>query len=263
MLNPQYLAAAPCGPSIGRKKLMRKLLVLVALAPGLAFGAISSTKHNLTSAAAAGQIAFNTTELCGFCHVPHNANTTLALWARGAPSGTGYNVTTQTTAGTPLPASNASIGTGSQRCLSCHDGTVGLNVSLGLSPAPTLARDTTPPHTAAGGGGVALASGYAYFGTLENQHPVGIPYPGNAASRAATAEYGSASTTGCAAGIALCVTGGANTNGQYIKLSGTTAANATLECSSCHEPHKSTPALFLRIDPASAANAVCGACHIK
>lgn len=241
---------------------MRKLLVLVALAPGLAFGAISSTKHNLTSAAAAGQIAFNTTELCGFCHVPHNANTTLALWSRSAPTGTGYT-TAQTTAGTPLPTSNATIGTGSQRCLSCHDGTVGLNVSLGLSPAPTLARDTTPPHTAAGGGGIALASGYAYFANLETQHPVGIPYPGNAASKANAAEYGTAATTGCNAGIALCVTGGANTNGAAIKLEGTAAANATLQCASCHEPHTSAITLFLRINPASAANAVCGACHIK
>lgn len=239
---------------------MRKLLVLAALVPGMAFGAISTTKHNLSSGGPAGNITFSTTELCGFCHVPHNANTTLALWARAAPTGTGYSVTTQTTAGTPLPATSAATGTGSQRCLSCHDGTVALNVSLGLA-APALLADPNT-RTSAGGGGRVLSAGPDYFATLESQHPVGIPFPGNAASKANTAEYGSGSTTGCSAGIALCVTGG-NANGASIKLEGTSAANATLQCSSCHEPHKSTVATFLRVDPASSVNALCGACHVK
>jgi len=243
---------------------MRKILVLAALVPGMALAAISSTKHNLSSGGAAGNITFNTTELCGFCHVPHNASTTLALWARGAPTGNAYTVTTQTTAGTPLPTTIGALGTGSQRCLSCHDGTVGLNISLGLSPTPTLLADPNT-RTAAGGGtgGRVLSAGPAYFASLENQHPVGIPYPGATGSNAATAEYGTVTTTGCNAGIALCVTGGANTNGLAIKLDGTASTNASIQCSSCHEPHKSTVALFLRIDPASAPNAVCGACHIK
>ena len=62
-----------------------KVLFVVAFAiPTMASAAIGNTKHNLSSTGP-GTVKFTDAgvDMCRFCHMPHNANTTQgALWAR-------------------------------------------------------------------------------------------------------------------------------------------------------------------------------------
>ena len=59
------------------------------------------------------------------------------------------------------------------------------------------------------------------------------------------------------AGATIAVTDGTNT----LPLYGTAQATATVECGSCHNPHKNTNGNFLRI--ANTNSAICYTCHIK
>jgi predicted CXXCH cytochrome family protein len=239
-----------------------KVLFVLALAiPTLASAVVEGTKHNLSTSGTGGvKFAYAGTS-CAFCHVVHNANTMTALWARADGTGGGYTTTT-TTAGTTLPAAT-SVGT--KKCFSCHDGTVALNqvVKKGALVAVLPGNYSGTAGLVSAATNRLLPASVSYFASLEGQHPVGIPYVGSTAggvvSQAAAAGYQPALTAGCAAGITVCVTGVA-TEGTKVKLFGTTTTNASIECASCHEPHESTNAKFLRMN--SAAN-YCSACHIK
>jgi predicted CXXCH cytochrome family protein len=234
-----------------------RVLAVVALAiPTMASADISLTKHNLSITGTAGNIKFDASVAsCQFCHVVHNASTMAALWARGAGTGTGYTTTT-TTAGTALPATPSAA---TRKCLGCHDGTVALNQVVTSKGTTTLAGAYSGPVGAVTAGFALATTSTAQMGSLEGQHPVGIPYAGQTNSGTNTvAGYQPVLTSGCDTGIPVCVSNAA-TEGTKIKLFGV-AANYTVECASCHEPHESTNAKFLRV--ATAANR-CSACHIK
>ena len=246
-----------------------KVLFVVALAiPTMASALISNTKHNLTSTGP-GITKFSdpSADMCKFCHLVHDANTSQGtLWARPAPTGPAYSTPNRTSDGTLLPASNATIGAGSQKCLSCHDGSIAMNVvvnSLGQTQvvANTLVAggNTTPV-----GAGVALR-GFTYMASLNGQHPVGIPFAGQTGSAAVAAEYGTASVAGCN-GTPVCVAGATTpAAGAYIKLFGAAGAYS-VECGSCHEPHTENVGnnypFFLRVS-GTIVNGRCGACHRK
>ncbi len=249
-----------------------KVLFVVALAiPTMATAAISNTKHNLTSTNTQGNVYFTDAgvDMCRFCHMPHNANTTQGtLWARPAPTGTGFTSPTATANGTPLPATNAALGSASQKCLSCHDGSVAMNTTVNkfgtyTQVAATISATATGNVTVSGGN-VFLASNLAYT-NLNGQHPVGIPFAGQVGSSAVTAQYGTATAAGCQAGIPECVSG-ASAGGAYLKLFANSGGAFQVECGTCHEPHTENVAsanpFFLRV-PTSVTNGRCGGCHIK
>jgi predicted CXXCH cytochrome family protein len=247
---------------------LKVLLVLAFAIPTMASAAISSTKHNLSATGTGLHFTDTTADMCKFCHIVHNASTTgTALWGRAYSATSLPAFTTATTvAGTALPQTYAALGDATTKCLSCHDGTVALNTTVNrlgtttvVAASNTIAAGTSTATTVTVGSGVGLASGLGYFANLAGQHPVGIPFAGGTGSSAATNEYAAFTTTGCA-GTVNCTTSG--TGGVYIKLYGTTAATAKVECGSCHEPHKSTEPFFLRV-PGTVANARCGSCHIK
>lgn len=246
-----------------------KVLFVVAFAiPTMASAAIGNTKHNLSSTGP-GTVKFTDTgvDMCRFCHMPHNANTTQGtLWARAAPTGTAFTTPTATAAGTALPATNAALGVASQKCLSCHDGTVALNTTVNK-----FGTYTQVATTAAAGANVTTVAGNVFlagtmmYSNLNGQHPVGIPFAGVTGSSAVANQYGAASTTGCQPGVPYCVSG-ASAGGGYLKLFGTAVSNVTVECGTCHEPHTENVAganpFFLRV-PTSVTNGRCGGCHIK
>ncbi|HJZ76750.1 MAG TPA: cytochrome c3 family protein [Vicinamibacterales bacterium] len=88
-----------------------------------------SNKHNLSVNGTGTVRSTGTTEICIFCHAPHNTDPAPPLWNH-MQSGTTYTPYTSTTmAATPgAPTGSAKL------CLSCHDGTVavGATVSRGL-----------------------------------------------------------------------------------------------------------------------------------
>jgi len=88
-----------------------------------------SNKHNLSVSGTGTVKATGTTEICIFCHAPHNTDPAPPLWNH-LQSGTTYTPYTSTTmaAAPGAPTGSAKL------CLSCHDGTVaiGATVSRGL-----------------------------------------------------------------------------------------------------------------------------------
>ena len=126
--------------------------------PAVALAALANTVHNLTATGPGTIKAPAVGELCVFCHTPHSASTTRALWNRDLPPIT-YNLYTSSTLEATLNQPTGS----SRLCLSCHDGTTALG-NLRVSPA-------TGPVT------LGALTGRAALGTdLSDDHPVSFVY---------------------------------------------------------------------------------------
>lgn len=191
---------------------------IVALAASLFFGAwafaasIVGSPHDFSSR------GWGSTELCVFCHTPHNANVTAGtLWNHALTAAT-YTLYSS-------PTLNAVVGQPaaggvSKLCLSCHDGTVAID-SFGTRT------------------GTTFISGSAALGTdLGNDHPIGFTYD----TALATADGGlttPASASLVSTGVPLfsakvecasCHNVHDNANGNFLRLSN---AGSAL-CLKCH-----------------------------
>ncbi len=65
---------------------------------------------------------------CIYCHAPHNALSAVPLWNQTL-STSEYILYPDSTS---TPSAPAKVGTASQKCLSCHDGTVGVGRTVGI-----------------------------------------------------------------------------------------------------------------------------------
>ena len=208
---------------------MKKALLLVIailLVAGAAYGAgtIVGSKHDIR-----GYVTGETTtQVCVFCHVPHNAATSWGgpLWNHANTASTFGLYTSATLQGATSQPSGVS-----RACLSCHDGTVAVN---SLINAP---KDGTV-------GTLISMTGTALLGTdLTNDHPVSITYRQDLDS-------------GLRANTGATVPGPAFTAQLYG-----TASPYTVECASCHAVHDPTNTPFLRI--ANTNSQLCTTCHLK
>jgi len=126
--------------------------------PTAARADLAATKHNLTPSGTGTFKAPEKIGLCTFCHTPHNANSSRALWNRAFSAATYTLYSSSTLKAVPTQP------TGSSRlCLSCHDGTMALGTLLrppgGVQP--TLDKIT----------------GSGLIGTdLSNDHPISFTY---------------------------------------------------------------------------------------
>lgn len=195
---------------------------------------IANTKHNLS---VSGPItntykATSETQICVFCHTPHNANPAAPLWNHtlSTQTYTPYSSNTLVTAAPGQPSGTSKL------CLSCHDGTVALggvqNLPFGHQTAGTIT------------GLDLLLGSSANLGTdLRNDHPVSFNY--DAALAVANPELVSpASLTG------------------KIKPD----SDGQLQCSSCHDPHSETNPKFLHVgytDGGGYGSPLCLTCHNK
>ena len=142
----------------------------IALAPpraahGAAPGNVAATLHNL-SVSGPGEIrAVSETEICKFCHIPHNAVVPTPLWGHGLSQAQYQVPTIRGGGGTRVPTGQPD---GSSRlCLSCHDGTVALGEIAG------------EPRSVAMTGATRLGPGRrGFLGTdLSGSHPVSFVVP--------------------------------------------------------------------------------------
>jgi predicted CXXCH cytochrome family protein len=125
--------------------------------PATAGAAVVDTLHNL-SATGPGGVRTGTTEVCAFCHTPHRAATTRALWSRDLPAVTYTLYASSTLESTPAQPTGAT-----RLCLSCHDGTT----ALGLMRTSS-GRRRLP---------IGPITGRANLGTdLSDDHPVSFEY---------------------------------------------------------------------------------------
>jgi len=184
---------------------------------------ITTTKHNLSASGPGAVKATTETQICVFCHAPHNASPNAPLWNRSNPGGTYTPYTSSTSLSKPGQPTGASL-----LCLSCHDGTIALGSVLSRSTVIGMAGGTT-----------TLATGNSNLGTdLSDDHPISFAYTATlAASRGELANP--AALTG------------------KVKLD----ASGQLQCSTCHDAHDDTNGKFLVVP--NQASALCQTCHTK
>jgi predicted CXXCH cytochrome family protein len=234
-----------------KHRILIAALLLFFSAPAAAN--IASSKHNLSAGGTGTIKATSETELCIFCHIPHNARPAAPLWNHTdtAVAGAGYTMYNSdylTRAGYSTPID---VGQRSRLCLSCHDGTVAVGSvymvrgvaqtsPLGMSGVDAAGK---MPSTAAG-----------YLGTdLRNDHPVSIKY-----------DTGSFTTIGLR-GMELKTPAPSINPKPYqgVKLYGSVSGSIQgyVECTSCHDPHNDANAKFLVVSTTNGA--LCMECHSK
>ena len=237
------------------------LLVFFALTfTCLSYAGIANTKHNMSITGTGGIKATTETEICVFCHIPHNAQPGRPLWNHDMPA-SGYTMYTSEylhragyTVPTGLGTTTGTPGMLSRQCLSCHDGTVAVGAVYMVRG--TILGTSLIAMSGVLGGGEMPTTAPGYIGTdLTRHHPVGIEY--NATINIA---FGSGSRT-----IEL-ISSPTSTDMKLYRIS----AKDYVECSSCHDPHIDTgyaKQKFLRdTDGANLAAKIsntCSACHSK
>jgi len=219
------------------------LAAVATLVPAVAFADVVNSMHNLTPGT-------GTTQVCVICHTPHGANTgTTTLWNRQLPTNNFVWTPTVTANGTSLPRT---LGDGSLKCLSCHDGASALGDVIrdpgGLKVNLTATLNNTRYDVVGGAGN----------NDLGGNHPVGVPYP----NQSAAGQYNGISVTSIAGFQAAASLQGVR---LYYNANSTTGVMG-IECGTCHDPHGvvsggANIAKFLR--KANDGSALCITCHAK
>ncbi len=183
--------------------------------------AVIGSQHDL-SAAGAGPVTSGVSDACIFCHAPHNVQPGLTpLWDHQLSSQT-YTAYTSSTynSGSQTP------GTGSSKfCLSCHDGTVAVGLTIAQGQISTS--------------GTMTASDV--FGTnLSTSHPVSMT-PAND-GQLATSLFSVPPST----------------KDPAVQL-----VSGKVECKTCHDPHapNNDPSVPMFLARANSNGALCLACH--
>lgn len=190
---------------------------------------VVSTLHNLSYLAASDSLGAGALAdygaVCSYCHTPHAGLTSAPLWNRNPSAATYqmYDAIHSSTIDMVVDAQPTGV---SMACLSCHDGTVGLDVIINVPNS----------YTGTGAVGTLLPPGQTNVGTdLRNDHPISVTYDNTADPDFLPP----ASVIG--AGLVL--------------------YSGKVQCGSCHDPHTAANRPFLRMS--NSASALCTTCHIK
>jgi len=192
-----------------------------------------NTKHNLGVAGSGTVKATSEKQICVFCHTPHVPKEFIGeqLWNHQLSTAeyTLYSSDYLTNLNY-LPPNQPNPR--SKLCLSCHDGTIAIGaVYNNYGPRTIMMQNdvTAMPTNVVGNLGVSLA----------NDHPVGFIYD-NSKDPELISRIWPWKTP--------------------IKLD-PDAANGTVECITCHEPHDDQFGKFLRVSNANSS--LCTFCHSK
>lgn len=192
--------AAVCG-------LMNALLV-ITLGSGrtCAQDSVRETAHNLSIGGPGAVRAESESQVCIFCHAPHNTSGLRPLWNREMPVGS-YRIYESST----LDAQPGQPTGTSKLCLSCHDGTIAMGSVLSRVERIRMA------------GGDFIPAGLSNLGTdLSDDHPISFYYT----TGVAAADRQLAAPTALHPNVKLDQTG-------------------QLQCTTCHDPHRNTFGNFL------------------
>jgi predicted CXXCH cytochrome family protein len=198
---------------------------------------VASTKHNLSTSSSGGPPTGATLvdygEICVYCHTPHGGQVDAPLWNRAFSAAT-YQMYSSSTIDMTMDGQPTGI---SLACLSCHDGTIGLDV---ITNPPNSFGGSVPGTTP--GTNTMPSSSFAFLDTdLRNDHPISVVYD------PAQDPMFNTEASILAAGVQL--------------YTDNTSPGNKVQCASCHNPHNNTNVPFLRID--NAGSALCTTCHIK
>lgn len=169
---------------------------------------VANSVHNLSVSGTGDVRAVSESEICIFCHTPHNSRPSSPLWNKEDP---GYTYTlyhSSTVQSAPGQPDGSSI-----LCLSCHDGTTALG--------NVLSRMSDIEFS---GGVTLLPPGNSNMSTdLADDHPISFDY-----------------TTGLAA-----ADGQLKDPAGIIPP--VTLEKGRMQCISCHDPHRNVTSDFLLI----------------
>ncbi len=183
-------------------------IVLLTFATTCSFAEVSGSAHDFAS----GGIG---TEICIFCHTPHNADQTILeapLWNHELSAETNYTLYDSETMNQAPPDEPLGI---SKLCLSCHDGTVAID-SFGNQTGTQKILPGEP----------------AYIGTdLSDDHPISILW--GLQHRTIFSGSGPVHCGKCHDNIGE----GPEKLPLPFYTYGGGRGSARLECSTCHDPH--------------------------
>jgi len=229
-----------------RRVLMKKALGLAVLmlfvGSTTAFGQMVGNSHDFSSTnpLSADYYGVDLTstdyddQICVVCHAPHNVEATYEatyLWNRANTDASTYSMYSSSTLdGSAVNGTEPA--TESKMCLSCHDGTVGLEDFNGGTTGTVVVQDSMLSGSFAGNNL-----------DLSREHPISLTYDvtDDGLIAVATAEGG----------------------GVNLYSDGT----ARIECGSCHDPHlanitaEATENAFLRVP--NTQSDLCTTCHDK
>ncbi len=209
---------------------------------------VDQTPHNLTRPASStdpdmvGRIR-DYGEVCTYCHAPHGgpswgASPRAPLWNRNRPNAS-YRMpehNAQNMFQDPSPSDRARV------CLSCHDGTIGLdnivnrpNTYGGPGPANQTIDSCEGCHSGGNPDGGIDWDGVWFRDDMRKQHPVSVVY--DPSRRPGEFQAGLGGSVG------------------PLPL-----YNGKVECQTCHEPHSQQFKFFLRIS--NVGNSMCLVCHV-
>lgn len=210
---------------------------------------VDQTPHNLVRPASStnpdmtGRIR-NYAEVCVYCHGPHGGPN----WV-GAPRSPLFNrqrpnATYRMPEFAPMRMSqDPSPSDRSRLCLSCHDGTIGLDVATnlpntytGLNPANRTIDECENCHSGGSPAGGVNWEGVWFRPDMRDQHPFSILYDPS------------------------------RRPGQFRSAVGGTVGGLPLyqgkvECATCHEPHSEQFRYFLR--QSNVGGSLCLTCHVS
>ncbi len=182
---------------------------------------IAHSKHDLSATGPGPVRAVEESQICIFCHVPHNASPAAPLWNRYNPV-TYYRVYRSPT----LEARVDQPGPASKLCLSCHDGSLALGLTLNRLPTEPIPMT----HMYMPTGPSNLTN------DLSDDHPIGFRYDRVLANRDRQIRP-------------------PELVDHRIQL----GERGELECTACHDPHNNELGNFLRITEREGA--LCMTCH--
>jgi hypothetical protein len=215
------------------------LLLGLLLIFSMAFAGIEGSKHDLSTSGGITDKSSDQDRICIFCHTPHNASPAIPLWNHEASVGPWTPYT-----GLDLDHTNWTAATGpnelSKLCLSCHDGTVGVN-SLVNGTNPTMGSGTELDAT-----GKILSTRSAYLDTdLSDDHPISFDYT---LAQATDAELQTLTWVKSNSGL------------DFYG-----ASEQSMECSTCHDVHEfgATADMQPFLNESISASNLCLKCHIK
>jgi predicted CXXCH cytochrome family protein len=232
---------------------------------------IVNSNHDMSSTSTASIKAVSNTQICYYCHTPHqmldNADTTVTsapngqtpLWNHYLSSKASYGVYSSTSfdaLGTDIAdlggavAGSAKV---SNLCLSCHDGTVGVNT---LYKGQYSSGSHVSPNFGAGNNVAVNMPDSAQIGSdtlgLRDEHPINFTY--DAALAAKSVSLVVPTTDASLGGTRL---GFQPSVGNFLPL-----FDGQMQCATCHDVHdNSTYRPFLRAS--TAGSSLCLACHGK
>jgi predicted CXXCH cytochrome family protein len=234
---------------------------LAATALGQATSVLNS-KHNLSASGPGVIRATSETEICIFCHTPHNAAPVQPLWNRNIP------VTAYTVYSSPSLKASPGQPTGpSKLCLSCHDGTIAVGSVLSQGQAISMA-----------GGITTLPPGASNLGTdLSDDHPISFRYDADLVTRNPKLKQPAALPTqihlpGQELQCTSCHDAHNDQYGKFLVMDnsnsqlcnschqeGATGITGHVQCSACHTPHTAPSKAYL-LTGTTITNS-CLACH--